>query len=294
MSEERKSRYELFLEADQEAPKTKRCSKCKVEKALGEFHKGKDCRFGVRSRCKKCSQRRKYKNREDQFWKMFWTKAERLGGCLEWNGSYTDTGQPCCAWKGKAKTLVRRLVYQLVFGPVPDDMFVLTTCDNTRCVSQFHMRQGTAADLEFKRVTHTATGDAHYSRQQPERLARGSRHANSKITEADAERIPAMRREMSVQSIADYFGVSIHLIYSVLNKKHWKHVDTPSLSPSEKPKFLPKGEQHGMAKLNTEKVREMRARFFQGESKSAIARSMGVSFHAAHLAICHKTWAHVE
>lgn len=244
---ERKSQWELFLEEEENpTPKEKRCPKCKKYKLLSEYYTSKRGVHGVRSQCKACEQRRKYRDRADRFWKFFYTRVERKGGCLEWTGSYTDRGQPRCQYMGKT-VRVRRLVHELSLGPIPEGMFVLSTCGNERCVSRYHMKLGTSEDLEIKRVTHTPTGDNHYMRQRfpkcprprrgpargerhgsrlhPENLKRGEQHGRAKLTEDKVREIRRLAADgRSKIAIANAIGISRGAVRHVLDGETWKHV----------------------------------------------------------------------
>lgn len=227
MSEERKSRYELFLE-EEEKPQTKRCTKCGKEKTLEEFCKDKRRTDGIRLCCKACRRAknpRKFKNPEDRFWKYFNARV-KIGECTEWVGGYIN-GSPTCHWDGKTTAMVRRVVYSLTWGDLPDDMFIKTTCDNSRCVRLSHLKKVTFEEMDINRRNN--------------KMAHGSRHGR----------------------------------YT-------------------KPHRTARGEKHGSAKLNTEKVREIRARFTQGESKRSIARALGVGRTTVEHIIRGETWAHVQ
>jgi len=56
---------------------------------------------------------------------------------------------------------------------------------------------------------------------------------------------------------------------------------------------IPMGITHGMAKLDDDKVREIRAKSLAGQSTRSIAREYGVSKFPVSQIILHKTWKHV-
>ncbi len=55
-----------------------------------------------------------------------------------------------------------------------------------------------------------------------------------------------------------------------------------------------KGEQHSQARLNEEKVRDIRRRVKNGESKHALAKEFAVSYAAIHYVSTGKRWGHVK
>jgi hypothetical protein len=61
-----------------------------------------------------------------------------------------------------------------------------------------------------------------------------------------------------------------------------------------RPETMPRGEQHGRASVNTEMVRQIRARYATGnESQQAIADSLGVGQTCVSSIITRRTWKHI-
>jgi hypothetical protein len=77
------------------------------------------------------------------------------------------------------------------------------------------------------------TGDAHWSRRMPERVARGERMP-SKVTEAD---VVAMRRRVASgetqASIASEYGISVAQMSRIVRGKRWAHVPKAGVSNDE-------------------------------------------------------------
>ena len=192
-----------------------------------EYYPSKTAPNGIEARCKVCYsvKQRKYRSYEDWFWKRFWKRVERVGECLEWKGT-TSRGYPECTWK-KKQTSLRRIIYSLAIGGVPDDMFVLSTCNNKRCVSQYHMRLATKEERNVKLCNSKATGDRNGMRLHPDRKfsPQGSRNPCAKLNEDKARdaRLRVLSGE-SQRSVARTFGVSHATIQSLIKGKTWKHV----------------------------------------------------------------------
>lgn len=65
--------------------------------------------------------------------------------CVEWQGARTDSGYGHFGRGGKT-WLVHRAVYEAIYGPIPDGLFVLHACDNPPCYNLEHLFLGTAGD----------------------------------------------------------------------------------------------------------------------------------------------------
>jgi hypothetical protein len=250
MMEERKSRYELFLEEEaRKARPTKRCSRCKKAKALSEFWKDRSAKSGVVSACKACmtagDPQHKYKDREDRFWKTYHSKTRRVGDCIEWTGGFSGKskkGNPICSWNGK-NTMIRRVVYKLSVGELLDENRVITTCGNKWCVRASHLKSVTPVEAEAHWRNSASTGDCHGSHTHPERRPRGDNHPRrlnperfivlrgeghgmSKLNDDVVRNIRNLNRDgMSIRAIARKIGVSHPTIQYVLCGKTWAHVE---------------------------------------------------------------------
>ena len=146
--------------------------------------------------------------------------------CWEWTGAFkkvTGYGTVGRGWE----TLAHRLAYRFAFGPIPAGLCVCHSCDHKWCVNPNHLYLATRAENSHDAAAHRLypTGDAHHSRQHPDRLARGERHGNARLTEG---KVSAMRRMavvgISQRDIAKRFGVSQGTVGFVLRGETWRHV----------------------------------------------------------------------
>ena len=75
-------------------------------------------------------------------------------------------------------------------------------------------------------------GDAHWSRQQPERVLRGEAVTGAKLTEAAVQEIKcAVARGESASSLAARFRVASRTIRDIKNGLTWRHVAPPTVVP---------------------------------------------------------------
>lgn len=140
----------------------------------------------------------------------FWEKVDKSGGpdaCWPWTGSTSFWGYGKLGSGGKhGRTLAaHRLSYEMATGEklrAGDN--VCHRCDNPPCVNPAHLFRGNQADnvrdcIAKGRVCRGSRG-VH--------LLHGEKHPASKLTNAEAQEVRAMRKQgLTFQAIGDRFGV---------------------------------------------------------------------------------------
>ncbi|MFP5379053.1 MAG: HNH endonuclease signature motif containing protein [Vicinamibacteria bacterium] len=136
-----------------------------------------------------------------------------MTGCWWWTAAVdeaTGYGSFSVGRKGaQRKRGAHRFSYELMVGPVPDDLCVCHRCDNRSCVNPAHLFLGTRADNNADCASKGRT-------------LRGEKSSNATLTEALVREIRATA-ERGVD-VARRLGVSPSLVSSVRRGRSWRHV----------------------------------------------------------------------
>lgn len=199
----------IFIEDFRTGETLKRCSKCFQYKKFTEYHKCSKPGCGIVPRCKACCKQQKYKDDVDRFWKYYHSHTKKVGDCVEWTARYGTRDRPILrTWRGKDCVQTRRVVYGLSSGELPDEMFVITICGNTRCVRQSHLKAITSQEMEAIRCNAPAKSRAV---KLSEPIVRDVR---TRIASGESKK-----------SIAKSLNVSYPTILRVGSGKTWAHVE---------------------------------------------------------------------
>lgn len=131
-------------------------------------------------------------------------------GCRIWTRSIESQGYGTIQWCGRVRKL-HRLVWELVYGPIPSGMCVLHRCDVRCCISIHHLFLGTHQDNMSDMMAK--------GRNVPNR---GSKNGLAKLTEEQARSVREDQR--SHKQIAAEYGISTAHVSNVKRRKTWRHV----------------------------------------------------------------------
>ena len=155
-------------------------------------------------------------------------KINEETGCWEWQKGKSPDGY------GKIKHenttwRVHRLVWTMVTGIFPGNLFVCHTCDNIICANPEHLFLGThtANMTDMYRKGRGPTGNKNGTHTKPETRARGETAGNSKLTENIVREIRRNYnpRTMGARYFAQKYGVNASTIRIIVRNKTWKHIE---------------------------------------------------------------------
>lgn len=181
----------------------------------------------------------------------FWAKVQKgaHNECWVWTGAKRGSRQKRgCFWDGSRNVDAARWIWQRTKRvQLQPGQVVMHRCDNPLCVNPKHLRVGSQGDnvadmwakgranLDAIR-TGAAKGRATLE-SNPERRQRGERHwcygkglpgqanGNASLSDEAVREIRALAGTMSQRKIAEQYGVHQAVIWRVINRKGWAHVE---------------------------------------------------------------------
>ena len=147
---------------------------------------------------------------KERFWSRVSVQPE---GCWDWLGANFANGYGSICKNGK-QGYVHRFSWELHYGAIPENLWVLHHCDNRHCVRPDHLFLGTRLD-NVRDMEAKGRG----------RQLAGEQHNMAKLTEADVREIRAKRGIVVGRELARTFGVTPTTISHIQKMQHWKHIN---------------------------------------------------------------------
>jgi len=160
----------------------------------------------------------------ERFWKYVNKSGpsvrQELGPCWLWTGSILQTGYGCI--RNENKSITAHLASWLVHGNSRParGLMICHRCDVRKCVNPEHFFIGTGGD----NIRDAVAKGRMVQQYAPHRMARGSRHGQSKLTEEQVREIKSLAGSASHTAIGARFGVSGSMVGYILRGDFWRHV----------------------------------------------------------------------
>src|SRR5215467_11529104 len=129
------------------------------------------------------------------------------GACLVWTGALDHKGYGRLIFNGQWWA-IHRLVWTWNYGPIPDGLFVLHSCDNPACARPDHLFLGTHQDNMDDMMKKGRSSDQ-----------RGARNANAKLTPKQVVEIRSAKG--SQESIARRYGITQSMVSKIKLRRNW-------------------------------------------------------------------------
>jgi len=142
---------------------------------------------------------------KDRFMEKF---DKTSNGCWIWNACRFQKGYGTLVKDGRAHG-AHRIAWELFRGPIPKGMQVLHTCDIPPCVNPDHLFLGTNDDNMLDKAKKGRIS----MKLTPNQVVSIRQLASTGI------RKPILAKQ---------FGVNLRMIYRIVNREAWIHVQTPT------------------------------------------------------------------
>ena len=131
------------------------------------------------------------------FQERFWSKVAVVSPreCWYWTGAQAGKHYGAFWLDHSSYVMAHRFAYELMYGPIPEHLFVCHTCDTPLCVNPAHLWLG-------------SKGDNNRDRAAKGRSAQGENNGQSKLT---ADQVQELRTRAAhgepITRLARAFGV---------------------------------------------------------------------------------------
>lgn len=164
------------------------------------------------------------KNTAENADNWLWPRVKKSDGCWFWLGSRDQKGYGKVQFQGQ-KSVVHRVVYELLVGPVPDGFQVCHHCDNPPCCNPAHLFVGTNQDNvrdSFNKGRREGYDLAHYLQCNPQKR----QVRRKKLTAAQVAIIRSRAASLNIcqAELARAFGVTPNTIMRAVHGKTWRNL----------------------------------------------------------------------
>ena len=129
-----------------------------------------------------------------------------MSECIKWTGAIREKDGYGVTWHNGKVDYAQRVA----IGAKPGEV-VMHSCDNRACVNPEHLSIG----------THKKNSEDMVAKG---RQCRGVKHHTAKLTEEQVKQVISLCGFFTSRSVAHMFGVSKNTVWSIWNKRTWRHI----------------------------------------------------------------------
>lgn len=134
-------------------------------------------------------------------------------GCWEWTGSIDQNGYGVMNIAKKHKR-AHRISYECFYGKIPENSFICHHCDNRKCINPEHIYCG---DSE--------TNSKDMDDRKRRNALKGEENPRSRLKNDDVLKIRELYKQgVNGVELSKLFNCPHTLIYSIINRKLWRHI----------------------------------------------------------------------
>ena len=148
----------------------------------------------------------------------FWEKVNRDGDCWIWEASYRPNGYGQFRIDGK-NCASHRVSWELSYGPIPQNMKVLHTCDTPLCVRPYHLFLGNIKDNVRDMREKGRQNDT-----GPKIVMSNSYVIKGRRTKLNLQQVSDIRKlgdSLSARKIAKVYGLAPQHVGDILAGRKW-------------------------------------------------------------------------
>jgi hypothetical protein len=147
--------------------------------------------------------------------------------CWLWKGAKNPAGYGRFGLPGNKRIYAHRFSYELIYGKIPDKLYVCHHCDKPSCVNPKHLWVGTHQE-NMKDMVKKGRNCSERKGNKFGKFSiilKGSLHPLAKLNKEKVKEIKVkIKNGIRGNVIAAQYNVSDQLIYDIKNGISWKHV----------------------------------------------------------------------
>lgn len=148
----------------------------------------------------------------DHMCDRFWSKVDKTEFCWNWIAGCDLDGYGLFKYYRKTRR-ASQISMIIKHGSIPDNVWVLHTCDNPKCVNPDHLYFGTPSNNSLDRENRNRG-----------RCSNGSLNGSNKLTEDVVLEIRGLFKKINNKKLALQYNVTPALISLITRHKIWRHI----------------------------------------------------------------------